>query len=45
MKTVTILTHVILVLSCLGGPSGATIKPWLQDYLYHEEPTEAEGGN
>ena len=43
-QTVPILVHVILVLSLVEGPRGASIKPWLDDILYQNEVTETAGG-
>ena len=45
MNRDTILLQVMLVLSCVGGPRGATLKPWLEDYLYRDGPTEVDEGN
>ena len=43
-QTVPISVHVILVLSMVEGPRGASIKPWLDDILYQNEVTETAGG-
>ena len=40
----TVLVIVMLVCSCAGGPRGATWKPWLQDYVYREVPTDIDNG-
>ena len=42
-QTVPIVVHIILVLSLVEGPRGASIKPWLDDILYQNEVTEAAG--
>ena len=42
-QTVPILVHIILVLSLVEGPRGASVKPWLDDILYQNEVTEAAG--
>ena len=42
-QTVPILVHIILVLSLVEGPRGASIKPWLDDILYQNEVTETAG--
>ena len=43
-QTVPILVHIILVLSLVEGPRGASIKPWLDDILYQNEVMETAGG-
>ena len=45
MNKVTILLQVMLVLSCVEGPRGATLEPWLEDYLYREGPSDIDEGN